>query len=220
MLASLWSDLVPQGPLHPDHALIGLLFGLLAGAVSGHRRSAGPLLLMAAVVTLWLRQPELVPEGLVERPRPALDLLVVLGAALAASAAVARPALASPRTVVAVAVAGCAGVWAIAPDTEPALIGGAVLAGAWAMIRPSSPTMGLAVVVVVPCLAAGFGTIGRPERLPLALAAAVAAMGIMRLLAWGVAVGLARRQRAGTPRTVAPGATSDVTTAPAATVAP
>ncbi|MEM9466181.1 MAG: hypothetical protein AAGA90_12465 [Actinomycetota bacterium] len=212
-------QVIPDGPLHPEDAVIALIVGMVVGAVAGRRADIGPALTAAAGATLWWRHPELVPEGFVERPSP---LLVLLGAAVAGSVIAVSSgwsASRSPRLNLAVAASACAGVWATAPDTEPALIGGSVLAGGWWWAAGSRRPVTL-LVVVLPIGAAVVGTVGRPDRLPLVLAAAIGAAIVARLGAAIVERVRPRRQRAGTPTTVAPGATSAVTTAPAPTIAP
>ncbi len=210
--------MIPDGPLHPDDAIVALLTGLLLAVVAGRTRMAGPSLVAGAAVVLAVRQPSLVPEGLSERPAPAVAIgaAVVVACILAALLTSSGPA--SARTSLLVATAGCVGAWATAPDTEPALIAGVTLLAAVPFVgrdaRVTAP-----VVTIAPALAAVIGTVGRPERLPLVLAAAVTAA----IAVWIGDVGrrwLVRRQRAGTPTTVAPGATSAVTTAPAPTTAP
>ncbi len=210
-------SLIPDGPLHPDDAVAALIVGVIVGGLFGRRPVAGPLLAAAAATTLAIRHPGFVPEGFLDRPTPVVAIAGMLVATTLAAAALRVRVPAPVHATMASATIACAGVWATAPDTEPALIGGAVLVA-------SAPFLGRAaaswapMVVVVPFAAAVLGTVGRPGRLPLVLSVAVAAIVIARLADLGL-----RRwwgQRAGTPTTVAPGATSSVTTAPAPTTAP
>lgn len=208
---------IPDGPLHPDDAVIALIVGLVLGGLVGRRREAAPLVVFAAGVTLTVRHRGLVPEGLVERPAFGLTLSIAVAMAALAALTVRRLGLSSSSF--GVAITGCAAVWATAPDTEPALIAGAVLLAAW-------PTLGRAAVrwapiaMISPPLAAVIGTVGRPERDSLVLAAAAVAMTFATVVVSLLSRVQRRRQRAGTPTTVAPAATSAVTTAPAATTAP
>ena len=208
---------IPDGPLHPDDAVIAMIVGLVVGGLIGRHRMAAPVLVLAAGSTLAYRQPALVPEGIVERP--AFGFVVMVAVAVAAVAGLVVRGVGLGAFSFGAAVAGCAAVWAIAPDTEPPLIAGAVLLAAW-------PTLGRAalrwapVALLAPPFAAVIGTVGRPERTELALGAATAAMAVTVLAAWVVSRVRDGRQRAGTPTTVAPAATSSVTTAPAATTAP
>ena len=210
-------SLIPEGPLHPEDAIASVIVGAIAGSVVGRRAGAGPVTVVAAAGTLITRHHGFVPEGFIDRPTPALVIVATSVVALVAVVAVHVPKLASARTTIAAATAGCAGVWATAPDTEPALIGGATLAGSWIFLGRNSARWA-PVVMVVPFAAAILGTMGRPERLPLAVAVALSLVGLCR----GAAMVLERCwfQRAGTPTTVVPGATSAVTTAPAPTTAP
>lgn len=212
------AGLIPDGPLHPQHAVFALIVGLVLGGFGGRRSIAVPLGVAAGAVTLAVRQPGLVPEGFVDQPSPAGAIGLVSVVALV-MAGVGWISIAGSATAwIAASVAGSAAVWATAPDTEPALIGGAVLLA-------MAPTLGPAagrwapVALVVPVAAAVVGTVGRPDRLPLVLACAAGAVSMV--LVAGCVLGRWRRirQRAGTPTTVAPAGTSVVTTAPAPTTA-
>ena len=210
-------SLIPDGPLHPDDAVAALIVGVIVGALFGRRPVAAAAARNGPATTLMMRHPGFVPEGLLDRPTPVAAIAGMLVAATLAAAVLRARTAAPVHTTVAAATVACAGVWATAPDTEPALIGGAVLAA-------STPFLGRAavlwapVVVVLPFAAAVLGTMGRPGRLPLVLGVAVAAIVIARLAELGLRHWWG--QRAGTPTTAAPGATSSVTTAPAPTTAP
>lgn len=202
--------MVPDGPLHPDDAVLALVTGLVVAAVGRRRAGAWVALLFGGVaMVMILRQGAALIDGFVARPAPLAPALVVCGVALIG--VVAGPS--GPGSLIAGTVAACGVVWALVPDTEMALIAGGVLAGA--SVRP--PRVASRAVGLLPVLslaAAVVGTAGRPDRLvPAALSAVFAASAV-------VAVVRVACQRAGAPTTVAPAATSSVTTAPAPTTAP
>jgi hypothetical protein len=207
--------LVPDGPLHPVDALWGLSAGLLVATVAARR--AGRWLLLVAVaagsVVLVRRGGELV-DGYLDRPDAAF--VVGLTAAVAVLTAV-RPVRVSTSAFV--AVAGCAGVWAIVPDTEVPLIVGAVLLGAAARLPRDAVVRPGGWLLLGPLVSAVVGSVGRPSRLGPALLVGVVLGGVAFLVVTLFRVIVSGRQRAGTPTTLAPGATSSVTTAPAPTTA-
>jgi len=208
--------LVPDGPLHPVDALWGLSTGLVVALVAGRRAQRWLVLVAVALgAVIVARRGGEVLDGYLDRP----DSAAVLGttAAVVALSAL-RPLRVS--TTACVALAGCAGVWAVVPDTEIPLIAGAVLAGAATRLPRDAVIRPAGWLLLAPLIAAVAGSVGRPSRLVPALALAVAAGGVALLAASLLrAVASRRRQRAGTPTTVAPGATSVVTTAPAPTTA-
>ena len=218
LLASV-TGVIPEGPLHPALAASGLVAGVSAAAVAG--RHAGRWLALMTLVGVGLvtvHQGDVLRRGMTDRP----DRLTVLGVVLAV---VALGAWARPRwsTATLAALCACAGVWAVVPDTEVPLLAGAVLCGG-ATLRllpgwlPDTRRRSNAALLVWPLAAAAAGSIGRPERFApsLLLAGVVAGLG---LAAWVALNAGWRRQRAGTPTTVAPAATSSTTTAPAPTIA-
>ena len=213
----MWAALIPEGPLHPEHAAIALIAGVVVGAGVG-RRSWAPLAIVgtAAAVFAW-RQPGQLVDGIVDRPVPLWAVAGVVGAALVLAALVSvGPHRSGPGTL-AVFVGACGAVWATAPDTEAALIGGVVLAAAMPFVRPDAARL-LPIAAVVAPMAALVGTVGRPDRLTLVVVALIAAATLWRAVVVGVGW-LSARYRAGTPTTVAPGGTSSTTTAPAPTTA-
>ncbi|MEM9521100.1 MAG: hypothetical protein AAGA37_17400 [Actinomycetota bacterium] len=211
--------MIPDGPLHPEDAIAALVIGAAGGALVGHTRVAAPAVVGLYVITLALRHPDFLPEGFVERPAPLLAVVALLFVA-GMIAGLVSGRLAAPAPFVGlVAVAGCGAVWSTAPDTEPALIGGLLLLAGTGFLRRAAARWAPLLIVVAPA-AAVLGTVGRPDRLPFVLAMCVAAS-IAARTGLAVLARLNRRcQRAGTPTTVAPGATSAVTTAPAPTTAP
>jgi hypothetical protein len=182
-----------------------LVTGTLIGALVRRRPIAGPALVATAIAVFAWRQPEAVPEALVERPLPgAVFVAVMVWTVLAVR--ILRWGDPPPATALVAAIAACVGVWATAPDTEAALITGAVLLAAAPWVRSASIASLAAVTMLAP-LAAVAGTVGRPERLPLVLAIALSAFGLARLAAAVLVWTTNRGQRAGMPTTVAPGAT-------------
>ncbi|MDW3217885.1 MAG: hypothetical protein R8F63_04665 [Acidimicrobiales bacterium] len=209
--------LIPDGPLHPEDAVLALVAGVAVGIAFRRRSFAWIVGVLAAA--WWLlrwRYGTVLADAVAARGQPlGVIALIVAPAALLAS----RPL--RPRTVAVLTVGALAGIWAMVPDTEAPLIAGAAVAGATvvAMRRggelPAHRAAG--ALVLLPLCAALVGSVGRPERLGPALVVgllgaglAASSMGLWRVL----------RQRAGTPTTVAPAATSSTTTAPAPTTAP
>ena len=119
-----------------------------------------------------------------------------------------------------VALAPVGVVWGLVADTEPAVIGGAVLTGA-VVAGLGRPSVLVAATALIGPMAALVGSYGRPSQLTLALGAAIGwAFGARIVVEVALAVRRRLDQRAGTPMTVEPGSTSSITTAPAATTAP
>jgi len=215
---------IPEGPLHPEDAMRALAVGLAVGlglAALDWRRGLPAVALAAGVCLHEYRYPETLVDGFRERPAPT-TVLIGIGVAFAALALPLRLVRIAVTDLMIATAAACAAVWAIVPDTESAVILGGVLIAAMAFSPPTGlASIGDAVVVFVPAIAAVVGSIGRPERLePASKAAVVTGLAVLAVasgIRWFVA---ARRQRAGTPTTVRPGSTSSVTTAPAPTTAP
>lgn len=205
--------LIPQGPLHPEEFVGALLAGLLAAVFARRdpRRWAAAVMIGASCV-LVQRQGAALVEGFSHHRHGLLAALTtVLVAGLAAAV---RPR--SPVVIAATVVAACAAVWMVVPDTEAPLIGGVVTAAAVSGV-PSRSALSrwTNVLLVVPLVAAVVGSVGRPERLGLALGVAAVAGALVAMLSEAIR----RAQRAGTPTTVVPSATSSITTAPAPTTA-
>jgi hypothetical protein len=213
------AGLVPEGPLHPKLLAIGLVAGVAVAAVAGRstqRWFVGVLLAGGALVSAV--QGDVLLAGFVDRN----DRSVVAGSTLALvmAAVTARPRW---STAVIGTLGACAGVWAIVPDTEVPLTVAAVLAGASALRclpgwMPGRRGRANGALVVLPLVGAAAGSIGRPSRFEPALAVG-ALTGLLTLAAWYLVVLMWQRQRAGTPTTVVPAATSSITTAPAPTTA-
>ncbi len=215
---------VPEGPLHPSLAVVALVAGLAGALVAG--RDAGRWLVLEiplVVALVTAAQGPVLRDGIIDHPRrtTVVTALIVVGMV----GAVIRPRW---STAVVVAVAGCAGIWAIVPDTEAPLIVGAGLAGGAALRLlpgwiPDSRRRSHAWLLLLPVVAAAAGSLGRPARFGPALVVgaltAFAAVVVVRLCVMRLFGALRRRQRAGTPTTVAPASTSSTTTAPAPTTA-
>lgn len=209
------ATIVPDGPLHPDDALYALLAGMLVGmAMRATGRWGAVLVPIGAVLAFEQRYPGVAWESLDGRWGP-LAACVATGALAAlplsgpgAGSVSARLALLSIALPVAL-------VWAIVPDTEAAVIGGCVVAGAFVLGSAQWERRTVVMLSFVPVFAAAVGSVGRPERLWPALGCVLVAGALNGAIGWVV-----RRQRAGTPTTVVPAATSEVTTAPAPTTAP
>ena len=219
-LTTLAAGLVPEGPLHPTLLVTGLVAGLAGSAVAGRDGTRWLLITVAGAVLLaQFGQDDVLRAAFGARDDRAVVVATTI--AVAVAGLVLRPRW---STAVVAAIGATAGVWAVVPDTEVPLICGAVLAGA-SLVRclpgwlPDERRRGNGVVFVLPALSAAAGTIGRTGRhvpaLALGVLGAVLALSTFRLAraVWR------SRQRAGTPTTVAPGATSSITTAPAPTTA-
>lgn len=211
----MFDALIPDGPLHPVDALWGVGVGLFVAVAA--RRLTGrwiSMVTVAVVAVVGVRLGNQIVPGYLDRPSPVWP---VLASAAAGAMAAARPRRLS--VVLVGAIAACGGVWAVVPDTEVPLIAGSVLLGAAVGVPRGVRTRWAGLLVLIPVAAAVAGSAGRPSRLGIALAMAVAGSmvagaGAALITAWR------SRQRAGTPMTVAPAATSVATTAPAATTAP
>lgn len=174
---------IPEGPLHPADATVALVVGLALGAAVGRgdrprRATVGVPVAVAAM--LWWR---LGGDDVIA----ALEAVTLPGGVVAALV-VATPAVTPRRTVTVtrawpVAASGTVGVWAVAPDTEAALVVGAALAAAALMVGargvgtgadpPRLGPAGAAVVAALVVATAVVGTRGRPDRLVPALGAGV-----------------------------------------------
>jgi hypothetical protein len=211
----VYAALIPAGPLHPVDAAWGLAVGLLVAGLA--RRDVGRWFAlvpagMVGVVTV-LRGNELL-DGYLDRPDTATALGVTLSVLVVACVGPSPVAAAVPA-----ALAALVGVWVIVPDTEVPHIAAAFLVGAALRMPREIRTRLSGTLVLFPLAAATAGSVARSER----LGPAVLLGGFAWLVAQLIGVELRRskrRQRAGTPTTVAPGATSTTTTAPAPTTAP
>lgn len=213
----MYAALIPAGPLHPVDAAWGLAVGLLVAGLA--RRDVGRWFAlvpagMVGVVTV-LRGNELL-DGYLDRPDTATALGVTLSVSVVACVRPSPVAAAVPA-----ALAALVGVWVIVPDTEVPLIAAAFLVGAALRMPREIRTRLSGTLVLFPLAAATAGSVARSERLgPAVLLGGFAWLGA-QLIGVGVEWRRSkRRQRAGTPTTVAPGATSTTTTAPAPTTAP
>ncbi len=208
--------LIPDGPLHPSDAAWGVVVGLALGLSLRSAPRFWASAVVAAGFTLFqIRHPGRL-TGALDRPSPGWIGLILLVSGAAVWLGLRRVDL-STRELAVMAVGCLATVWATAPDTESALIFGAVVAGSAVLIRSEIVGPPAAVLVALPVMAAAAGTVGRPGRLPLVLGLAAAGV------CCGALAVLASRQvfgRAGVPTTVVPEATSSTTTAPAPTTAP
>lgn len=216
----MWGALIPDGPLHPDDAIAAVLVGLAVGLIARFT-TAGPLLVVAAAgLTLEWRHDGMLVDGVLDRPSPLWAMLGVLVVAIVIATIAVPLAERSMRAAGLVALAPVGVVWGLVADTEPAVIGGAVLTGAVIAGLGRSGRLVAATALVAP-MAALVGSYGRPSQLTLALGAAVV-WAVGARIAAEIAFAARRRldQRAGTPMTVEPGSTSSITTAPAATTAP
>ncbi|MEZ5243786.1 MAG: hypothetical protein R2707_01715 [Acidimicrobiales bacterium] len=213
------AGIVPEGPLHPKLFVIGIVAGVAAAVVAGRSNGRWLVSTLGAVgVVVTAAQGDVLVGGVVDRTDRGFVVAVTLAVIVAAMAT--RPRW---STAAISALGACAGVWAIVPDTEVPLLVAATLAGA-SVVRclpgwlPDRRSLANGVLVVLPLAGAVAGSIGRPSRYGPALAVG-ALTALLALSAWGLLVLSRRRQRAGTPTTVAPGSTSSMTTAPAPTTA-
>jgi len=78
----------------------------------------------------------------------------------------------------------------------------------------------LGLIWALPIGSAVVGSVGMPDRLPIAGLAAMAAVGAVNVVQTALARMRVATTRAGAPTTVVHGATSSTTTAPAPTTAP
>lgn len=224
LLAAL-PGIVPDGPLHPALATAGVVAGVAVAVVAGQHTVRWLFAVLSGSALLYTgSQGDGLWSAVFDRPdrlwvAAAIAVVPVLGAAV-------RP---RRSTATAAALCACGGVWAVVPDTEAPLLAAAVLGGAAAMAAlpgwlPDARRSLHSLLLLLPLWAAAAGSIGRPARFGPGLLAAMVT-GALGVAGWcsfeavlrGVVV---RRQRAGTPTTVAPGATSSTTTAPAPTTAP
>jgi len=207
------APLVPEGPLHPEDAVFGLLVGLLAGCVLRCAGRHGALLVPPVVVaTFIVAHPGTATGAIAGRWVGLAAVVFVVG--VAAGAGTGGPKERSARPELFAVLPAVASVWGIVPDTEAAVIGGSVVVGAWITVSARWGRGDAVLLTAIPVFAALVGSVGRPERLWPALVA------VLTVTVTANAVARVLRQRAGTPTTVAPAATSTVTTAPAPTTAP
>ena len=210
------AGVIPEGPLHPDDAVFALVAGTLVGmAMRATGRWGAALVPAATVLAFETRYPDLAWSSIDGRWGPLL-------AGVAVGAVAALPLGGSPSDVVPARLAllavvpPMALVWGIVPDTEAAVIGGCLVAGALLLGSARWDHRTLVALYFIPVFAALVGSVGRPERYWPALGAIVAATVASALAGWW----WTRRQRAGMPTTVESAGTSVVTTAPAPTTAP
>lgn len=210
--AAMWDAVIPEGPLHPGHAIAAFAAGVIVGLLMRRRPVAWTVsvAVTAVLVQLARRDGELL-DAISDHPRRLFAVAAGAGAGL-----VVAGLRLHTWSVIAASGAALAMVWGIVPDTETPLIYGGVVAGGAACLPRLGRTRVVALLAALPVIAAMVGSIGRPERLELALSAAgLAAAGVAAV----VEAGIRCAQRAGTPTTVTPGGTSSMTTAPAPTTA-
>lgn len=219
LLAAL-PGVVPDGPLHPGIAWAGVVAGVAVAAVAGQHTVRWLIAVLSGSAVLYMgSQGDGLWPAVFDRPdrlsvATAIVVVPMLGAAV-------RP---RRTTATAAALCACGGVWAVVPDTEAPLLAAAVLFGAAAVAAlpgwlPDARRAVHSLLLLLPLWAAAAGSIGRPARFGPGLVCALAT-GASGVAAWCWFETVLRRQRAGTPTTVAPGATSSTTTAPAPTTAP
>jgi len=220
LLATMLRLAAPDGPLHPVDAIVFASLGVSVAFVVGRHTARWVVLVLgSAFLLITVSEGDVITAGFAEHGRRSLVLATT--AAVVAAAMIARMRW---TTAVVVAVSGCAGVWAVVPDTEVPLMAGSLLLGAAAVHTVFGPLPAPrrwfnGALLLLPLAGAAAGSIGRPGRFSPALLLAV-----VTVVAGVAASTLLRsdwtRQRAGTPITVVPAGTSSVTTAPAATSAP
>lgn len=210
------AGVIPEGPLHPDDAAFALIAGMLVGMAMRATGRWGAVLVPAATVLAFeARHPDVAWSSIDGRWGP-LMACVVVGAVAALPLGRPQSETVPARLALLAAAPSVALVWGIVPDTEAAVIGGCLIAGAFVLGRAGWDRRTLVLLHFVPVFAALVGSVGRPARLWPALGAVVAMAGVVALVGWL----WGRRQRAGTPTTVDLAGTSAVTTAPAPTTAP
>ena len=210
------AGVIPEGPLHPDDAAFALVAGMLVGmAMRATGRWGAALVPAVTVLAFEARYPEQAWSSIDGRWTPLLAGVLV-GAAAALPLGGPAPEPVPARLALLAAAPPVALVWGIVPDTEAAVIGGSVIAGAVLLGSARWDRRTLVVLYFVPVFAALVGSVGRPSRVWPALAGIAATAAVTALVVWF----WRRRQRAGTPTTVEFAGTSDVTTAPAPTTAP
>lgn len=210
------AGVVPEGPLHPDDAAFALIAGMLVGmALRAAGRWGAVLVPAATVLAFEARHPD-VAWSSIDGRWGSLLACVAVGAVGAVPLSAPRSETVSARLALFAVAPPVALVWGIVPDTEAAVIGGCVIAGAFVLGSARWDRRTLALLYFVPVFAALVGSVGRPARLWPALGAVVVTTGVAAFVGWL----WRRRQRAGTPTTVDFAGTSAVTTAPAPTTAP
>ena len=175
--------MIPEGPLHPDHAAAALVCAVAVAIALRRTRWLQVGLAVVALLVVHIRQPGAIASGLFDRPAGSTDL-VLTAVAGGSIGWIGVRLLRTPFWIDAAVVASCIAVWGVAPDTEAALMCG-LTAGVGALGRPTRAQHVVAVVAVMPMFAALVGTAGRPERLGLAVVVAVvgfALVTVMRLL--------------------------------------
>ena len=224
LLAAL-PGVVPDGPLHPGIAGAGVVAGVALAAVAGQHAVRWLFAVLAGSAVLYMGfQGDGLWSAVFDRPDRLSVAAAIVGVPMLGAAL--RP---RRTTATAAALCACGGVWAVVPDTEAPLLAAAVLCGAAAATAlpgwlPDSRRSVHSLLLLLPVWAAAVGSIGRPARFGPGLIGALVA-GALGVAGWcsfeaGLRGAVSRRQRAGTPTTVAPGATSSTTTAPAPTTAP
>ena len=215
----MFDAFIPDGPLHADLAIAGLAFGVFVAVFAARRPRAWIALILAVfVVAIEVRLDGGIADGWIldvfrDRDNTWLAVAALVGVPLLAAQ---RPV--GSTTAAFAALGATAGVWAVVPDTETALLAGMLLLGAVAGSPRDEQSRWYALLAVLPVVAAIAGSVGRPERLNAGIG--VGFLGAA--LALSVLVfsrGFWRAQRAGTPTTVDRGSTSSMTTAPAPTTA-
>lgn len=166
----MWDQFIPDGPLHPEDALAAAVAGLaVAGwARRDPKRWLIAVAVMALIVPMWRRGDEMF-TAMADHPRT--GVVVMIPAVIGAVAA-----LTAWRLWTAIAMSGAAllTVWGIVPDTEMPLILGVLLGTAALGCPRLLRYRAAAALLLLPGIAAVVGTVGRPDRLDLALGLAAA----------------------------------------------
>ncbi len=166
--------MIPVGPLHPADAVYALGFGLAVAAVAFRSAQRWPVLVVVSAVAVMAgRHPGDISRGFVQRPAPWGVALVALGVA-AVSWSVTAVRGTPVASVAMQVVVACAAVWMVVPDTESPLIAGSVVVGAMLFVPRDSGSLHTGMLWVLPAAAAVIGSVGMPDRLFTALAAAAA----------------------------------------------
>jgi len=211
---------IPVGPLHPADAVYALVFGLAVGATAFRSIERWPLLVTAASIAVMSgRHPGDITEGFARRPLPWLVAALAVASLAGAWWATAHRSV-QVRTAALEVAASCVAVWAVVPDTESPLIAGLVLAGAMVFMPRGDGRSYLGQIWALPIGSAVIGSVGMPDRLPVAALAAIVAVFAVNVVQSALVRLRVATTRAGVPTTVVRGATSSMTTAPAPTTAP
>ena len=162
--------MIPDGPLHLDHALAALAVAGGVAFLSRRSRWFGPIMAVTFLALFAWRQPGVLSDVVTSDRWSVVDGVLAVGAGVA-FLAIARMPWMTQRAVFGATVAASVAVWATAPDTEGALIAGIVaLVSAVAVAGRTGLKFSVFPLVVV--IAALTGTVGRPERLELVLSIA------------------------------------------------